>query len=49
MPSEYDDQLDSTDTQLPGEYVLFVLMALGTEAHLHAPADSGAPVGRGAL
>jgi hypothetical protein len=27
MPSEYDEQLDSTDTQLPGEYDLFDLMA----------------------
>ncbi|HID1909740.1 TPA: hypothetical protein ACXF77_004966 [Escherichia coli] len=31
MPSEYDEQLDSTDTQLPGEYDLFDLMAQVTE------------------
>ncbi|WP_176212548.1 hypothetical protein [Salmonella enterica] len=27
MPSEYDEQRDATDTQLPGEYDLFDLMA----------------------
>ena len=37
MPSEYDEQLDSTDTQLPGEYDLFDLMAQVTEENLHAP------------
>jgi len=31
MPSEYDEQLGSTDTQLPGEYDLFDLMAQVTE------------------
>ena len=36
MPSEYDEQLDSTDTQLPGEYDLFDLMAQVTEENLHA-------------
>jgi antitoxin MazE len=41
MPSEYDEQLDSTDTQLPGEYDLFDLMAQVTEENLHAPVDSG--------
>jgi hypothetical protein len=35
MPSEYDEQLDSTDTQLPGEYDLFDLMAQVTEENLH--------------
>ncbi len=34
MPSEYDEQLDSTDTQLPGEYDLFDLMAQVTEENL---------------
>jgi hypothetical protein len=37
MPSEYDEQRDSTDTQLPGEYDLFDLMAKVTEENLHAP------------
>ena len=46
MPSEHDEQLDSTDTQLPGEYDLFDLMAHVTEENLHAPVDSGPPVGR---
>lgn len=45
MPSEYDEQRDSTDTQLPGEYDLFDLMAQVTEENLHAPVDSGPPVG----
>ena len=49
MPSEYDEKLDSTDTQLPGEYDLFDLMAQVTEENLHAPVDSGPPVGREAL
>jgi hypothetical protein len=40
MPSEYDEQLDSTDAQLPGEYDLFDLMAQVTEENLHA-LDSG--------
>ena len=31
MPSEYDEQRDATDTQLPGEYDLFDLMAQVTE------------------
>ncbi|HAJ9040596.1 TPA: hypothetical protein HOZ77_004882 [Escherichia coli] len=48
-PSEYDEQLDSTDTQLPGEYDLFDLMAQVTEENLHAPVDFGPPVGREAL
>ncbi|WP_265672232.1 hypothetical protein [Klebsiella grimontii] len=47
MPSEYDEQLDSTDTQLPGEYDLFDLMAQVTEENLHAPVGFlGPPVGR---
>ncbi|WP_162780110.1 hypothetical protein [Escherichia coli] len=41
MPSEYDEQLDSTDTQLPGEYDLFDLMAQVTEENLHAPVEFG--------
>ena len=49
MPSEYDEQRDSTDTQLPGEYDLFDLMAKVTEDNLHAPVDSGPLVGREAL
>ncbi len=49
MPSEYDEQLDSTGTQLPGEYDLFDLMAQVTEENLHAPVDFGSPVGREAL
>ena len=49
MPSEYDEQRDATDTQLPGEYDLFDLMAQVTEENLHAPVDSGPPVGREAL
>ncbi|PXI29259.1 hypothetical protein DMP66_26960 [Klebsiella pneumoniae] len=47
--SEYDDPRDSTDTQLPGEYDLFDLMAKVTEENLHAPVDSGPPVGQEAL
>ena len=31
MPSEYDEQRDSTDTQLPGEYDLFDLMGVRLE------------------
>ena len=49
MPSEYDEQRDSTDTQLPAEYDLFDLMAKVTEENLHAPVDSVPPVGREAL
>ena len=49
MPSEYDEQLGSTDTQLPCEYDLFDLMAQVTEETLHAPVDFGPPVGREAL
>ena len=49
MPSEYDEQRGSTDTQLPGEYDLFDLMAKVTEENLHAPVDFGPPVGREAL
>ncbi|WP_285097222.1 hypothetical protein, partial [Escherichia coli] len=49
MPSEYDDPRDSTDTQLPGEYDLGVLMAKVTEENRHAPVDSGPPVGQEAL
>ena len=49
MPSEYDEQLDSTDTQLTGEYELFDLMAQVTEENLHAPVDFGPPVGGEAL
>jgi antitoxin component of MazEF toxin-antitoxin module len=48
MPSEHDEQWDA-DTQLPGEYDLFDLMAQVTEENLHAPVDSGPPVGREAL
>ena len=48
MPSEYDEQLDSTDTQLPGEYDLFDLAQV-TEENLHAPVDFGPPVGREVL
>jgi hypothetical protein len=40
MPSEHDEQRDA-DTQLPGEYDLFDLMAKVTEDNLHAPVDSG--------
>ncbi|EIO6808335.1 hypothetical protein OP815_004819 [Salmonella enterica] len=36
MPSEYDEQRDANDTQLPGEYDLFDLMAQVTEENLHA-------------
>jgi len=43
MPSEYDEQLGSTDTQLPGEYDLFDLMAQVTEENLHAPVDFAYP------
>ncbi|MBW1017062.1 hypothetical protein, partial [Escherichia coli] len=39
MPSEYDEQRGSTDTQLPGEYDLFDLMAKVTEEILHAPVE----------
>ncbi|EAB5867474.1 PbsX family transcriptional regulator, partial [Salmonella enterica subsp. enterica] len=49
MPSEHDEQRDAADTQLPGEYDLFDLMAKVTEDNLHAPVDSGPPVGREAL
>ena len=49
MPSEYDEQRDATDAPLPGEYDLFDLMAKVTEEILHAPVDSGPPVGREAL
>ena len=49
MPAEYDEQRDATDTQLPGEYDLFDLMAKVTEENLHAPVDSVPPVGREAL
>jgi hypothetical protein len=35
MPSEYDEQW-TPDTQLPGEYDLFDLMAQVTEENLHA-------------
>ncbi len=49
MPSEYDEQLDSTDTPLPGKYDLFDLMAQVTEENLHASVDFGPPVGRHAL
>ncbi|MDI8992772.1 hypothetical protein MJI20_26250, partial [Salmonella enterica subsp. enterica serovar Anatum] len=49
MPSEHDEQRDVADTQLPGEYDLFDLMAKVTEENLHAPVDSGPPVGREAL
>ena len=34
MPSEYDEQRDANDTQLPGEYDLFDLMAQVTEENL---------------
>ncbi|WP_206054221.1 hypothetical protein, partial [Escherichia coli] len=44
MPSEYDEQRDANDTQLPGEYDLFDLMAQVTEENLHAPVDFGPPV-----
>ena len=46
MPSEYDEQPDATDALFPGEYDLFDLMAHVTEENLHAPVDSGPPVGR---
>ena len=36
MPSVYDEQRDSTDTQLPGEYDLFDLMAQVTNDLVHA-------------
>ena len=49
MPSEHDEQWDAADTQLPGEYDLLDLMAHVTEENLHAPVDSGPPVGREAL
>lgn len=49
MPSEHDEQRDVADTQLPGEYDLFDLMAKVTEENLHAPVDSGPLVGREAL
>jgi antitoxin MazE len=49
MPSEYDEQPDATDALFPGEYDLFDLMAHVTEENLHAPVDSGPPVGREAL
>lgn len=49
MLSEYDERRDATDTVLPGEYDLFDLMAKVTEENLHAPVDSGPPVGQEAL
>ncbi|MFQ6924315.1 hypothetical protein [Klebsiella pneumoniae] len=49
MPSEYDEQRDATDTQLPGEYDLFDLMPKVTEENLHAPVDFGPSVGLEAL
>ncbi|WP_316212597.1 hypothetical protein [Escherichia coli] len=49
MPSEHDEQLDSTDTQLHGEYDLFDLMVQVTEENLHAPVAFGPPVGLEAL
>ena len=49
MPSEYDEQRDATDAPLPGVYDVFDLMAKVTEEILHAPVDSGPPVGREAL
>lgn len=49
MPSEHDEQRDVADTQLPGEYELFDLMAKVTEENLHAPVDSGPPFGREVL
>ncbi|EQA6820904.1 hypothetical protein LED40_23845 [Salmonella enterica] len=49
MPSEHAEQRDAADTQLPAEYDLFDLMAQVTEENLHAPVDSGPPVGREAL
>ena len=49
MPSEHDELRDSTDPQLPAAYDLFDLMAKVTEDNLHAPVDSGPPVGREAL
>ena len=49
MPSEYDEQPDATDALFPGEYDIFDLMAHVSEENLHAPVDSGPPVGREAL
>lgn len=49
MSSGYDEQRDATDTQLPGEYDLFDLMAKVTEENLRAPVAFGPPVGRKAL
>ncbi|WP_256221188.1 hypothetical protein [Salmonella enterica] len=49
MPSEYVEHRGSPDTQLPGEYDLFDLMAKVTEEILHASVDSAPPVGRDAL
>ena len=49
MPSEYDEQRDATDTELPGEYDLFDLIAKVTEENQHATVDFGPPVGREAL
>ncbi|WP_192832414.1 hypothetical protein [Klebsiella pneumoniae] len=49
MSSEHYEQMDAADTQLPSEYDLFDLMAKVTEENLHAPVDSGPPVGREAL
>ncbi len=46
MPSEYDEQRDSSDTQLPGEYDLFDLMAKVTEENLHAPVDGRLSAGK---
>ena len=49
MPSEHDEQRDAAEALLPGEYDLFDLMAKVTEENLHAPVDSGPPVGREVL
>ncbi|WP_308879263.1 hypothetical protein [Klebsiella pneumoniae] len=49
MPSEHDEQRDAADMQSLGEYDLFDLMVKVTEDNLHAPVDSGPPVGREAL
>ncbi|WP_213977547.1 AbrB/MazE/SpoVT family DNA-binding domain-containing protein, partial [Serratia marcescens] len=49
MPPEYDEQLESTDTQLPREYDLYDLMPQATEENLHATGDFASPVGREAL
>ncbi|WP_301337501.1 hypothetical protein [Salmonella enterica] len=41
MPSEYDEPMDATDTQLPGQYDIFGLMAQVTEENLNAPGVFG--------